>query len=242
MLKKIWNSVTGKDKNDGSKNVHNYSNPTSQASFEKDMKKRLTTINNEFSHTFKFLEEHSHSVTFFGSARFDENHPCYVQARNLAKKIVTETKYKVITGGGHGIMEGANRGAYEAGGESIGMNIILPFEQKKNEYLTSSVLYYYFFIRKFALSFAAEAYIFFPGGFGTMDEFFEIITLVQTHKIPKLPIICIGRDFWQNIVDLSEKMRDEFGTISPGDEKLFHIVDSDEEVIEIIKNAPLKKS
>lgn len=204
-------------------------------------KKRLSTINSEFRHVFKFLKSYPRSVTFFGSARYTEEHPYYVRARHLASKIVKETGYAVVTGGGGGIMEAGNRGAYEAGGQSIGMNIILPHEQQMNSYLTGHVRFYYFFIRKVALSFSAEVYIFFPGGYGTMDEFYEMITLIQTNKIPKVPVICVGKEYWNHVVKFSEVLRDDFKAISPGDEKIFHVTDSDEEVIEIIKNSPLRR-
>jgi hypothetical protein len=203
--------------------------------------KRLATINNEFRHTFKFLRSYPHSVSFFGSSRFTEDHPCYIRARALAKKIVEDTGYTVVTGGGPGIMEAANRGAYEAGGKSVGMNIILPHEQKMNEYLTANIRFYYFFIRKVALSFSAEVYIFFPGGYGTLDEFFEVVTLIQTRKIPRIPIICVGKDYWENILKLSKVLSDEFKTITPGDEKIFHITDDDQEIVDIIKKSPLRK-
>jgi uncharacterized protein (TIGR00730 family) len=203
--------------------------------------KRLSTINSEFRHTFKFLEKYPLSVTFFGSARFTENHPSYIKARELAGKIAKETGYAVVTGGGGGIMEAANRGAYEAGGKSLGMNIILPHEQQMNQFLTAHVRFYYFFIRKVALSFSAEVYIFFPGGYGTMDEFYEIVTLIQTKKIPKVPVICVGREYWQHVLRFSEALRDDFKVIDPGDERIFHITDSDEEVIEIIKNTKFRK-
>ena len=204
-------------------------------------RRRLSTINSEFKHTFKFLKNYPHSISFFGSSRFDENHPCYIHARALARRIVEEMKYAVVTGGGPGVMEAANRGAYEAGGKSIGMNIILPHEQKMNEYLTAHVKFYYFFIRKVALSFSAEVYIFFPGGFGTLDEFFELVTLIQTRKIPKVPIICVGKEFWSHVTELVIPLRDEFKTISPGDEKIFHITDDDDEIIDIIKKAHVRK-
>jgi uncharacterized protein (TIGR00730 family) len=204
-------------------------------------RKRLSTINSEFRHTFKFLRNYPKSVSFFGSARFTEDHPYYQRARTLASRIAKETKYAVVTGGGSGIMEAANRGAYEAGGKSIGMNIVLPHEQKMNEFLTAHVRFYYFFIRKVALSFSAEVYIFFPGGYGTMDEFYEIVTLIQTRKIPKVPVICVGKDYWKHILSFSEVLRDEFKAISPGDETIFRITDDDDEVMSIIKNAPLRK-
>ncbi|HVU06258.1 MAG TPA: TIGR00730 family Rossman fold protein [Candidatus Paceibacterota bacterium] len=211
----------------------------------KDLKegarKRLATINSEFKHTFRFLKSYPRSVSFFGSARFEEKHPCYVRARALANRIVKETGYAVVTGGGPGIMEAANRGAYEAGGKSIGMNIILPHEQKMNEFLTANIRFYYFFIRKVALSFSAEVYIFFPGGYGTLDEFFEIVTLIQTRKIPKVPVICIGKDFWGKIDAVSSALRDEFKTISPGDDKIYTVTDEDDEVLALLKKSPLRK-
>ncbi len=203
-------------------------------------RKRLSTINSEFRHTFKFLQSYPHSVTFFGSARFTEEHPYYARARSLAAKIARETGYAVVSGGGGGIMEAANRGAYEAGGKSIGMNIILPHEQKMNQYLTAHVRFYYFFIRKVALSFSAEVYIFFPGGFGTMDEFYEIVTLIQTNKIPRVPVICVGSEYWKHIQEFSKYLRDDLKVISPEDEKIYHITDDDNEVIEIIKKSKLR--
>lgn len=204
-------------------------------------RKRLATIDNEFRHTFKFLRNYPHSVSFFGSARFTEDNPYYKQARALAQRVVKETGYTVITGGGGGIMEAANRGAYEAGGKSVGMNIILPHEQKLNEYLTAHVRFYYFFIRKVALSFSTEIYIFFPGGFGTLDEFFEIVTLLQTKKIPPAPVICVGKEYWGHVLSDAVAMRDTFKTISPGDEKIFQIVDDEDEIIDIIKKTPARK-
>jgi hypothetical protein len=213
----------------------------SREEIKEGARKRLATINSEFKHTFRFLKNYPRSVSFFGSARFAEDHECYVHARALAKRIVTETGYAVVTGGAGGVMEAANRGAYEAGGKSIGMNIVLPHEQKMNEYLTAHIRFYYFFVRKVALSFSAEVYLFFPGGYGTMDEFFEIITLIQTRKIPKVPVICVGKDFWSNVSKLSDSFRNEFKTISEGDEKIFHVTDNDEEIMKIVKEARLRK-
>ncbi len=154
--------------------------------------------------------------------------------------MVKETGYAVVTGGGGGIMEAANRGAFEAGGKSIGMNIILPHEQKLNGYVTANVRFYYFFIRKVALSFSAEVYVFFPGGYGTLDEFFEIVTLMQTKKIPQAPILCVGEEFWSHVEKLVIPMRDEFKTITPGDEKIYRIIKDDSEVIDVIKDTPLR--
>ncbi|PJE74262.1 MAG: TIGR00730 family Rossman fold protein [Candidatus Taylorbacteria bacterium CG10_big_fil_rev_8_21_14_0_10_41_48] len=204
---------------------------------------RMSEIIREFKETFDFLGDYPRSVTFFGSTRLSDGSRYYEQARTLAAKIVKETGYAIVTGGGPGIMEAANRGAFEAGGQSIGMHIKLPAEQKKNSFLTASRKFYYFFVRKVALAFSAEVYIFFPGGFGTMDEFFEIATLVQTSKIPRVPIICIGKEYWKDVNDLIISFRDKYQTISHGDEKLFEIVDEgdDERILEIIKKAPLRK-
>lgn len=237
MLRHIWKKKVEKEPRENRFTAEELS----MRELKEGSRKRLATINNEFRHTFKFLKSYPRSVTFFGSARFPENHPVYVRARGLARKIVEQTKYAVVTGGAGGVMEAANRGAYEAGGKSIGMNIVLPHEQKMNEFLTASVRFYYFFIRKVALSFSAEVYIYFPGGYGTLDEFFEIVTLIQTRKIPKVPVICVGRDFWKHIDTLSATLRDEFKTISAGDEKVYEIVDTDEEILEIVKKAQLRR-
>jgi len=238
MLRKIWNKAKGGAAAPSKVAAHN---ELSRAQLKNNARKRLATINSEFRHTFKFLRSYPHSVSFFGSARFTEEHPCYVHARALAGRIVKETGYTVVTGGGAGIMEAANRGAFESGGKSIGMNIILPHEQKLNEFVTANIRFYYFFIRKVALSFSAEVYIFFPGGYGTLDEFFEIVTLMQTRKIPQAPIICVGREFWGNVTKLIEPLRDEFKTISPGDENIYKIIEDDSEIIDIIRKTPLRK-
>ena len=238
MLRQIWNRTV--EGGGGAAKLHP-SRELSRAELKENARKRMATITSEFKHTFKFLQSYPHSVSFFGSARFGEDHPSYAHARRLAAKIVKETGYAVVTGGGSGIMEAANRGAYEAGGKSIGMNIILPHEQRLNEYVTANVRFYYFFIRKVALSFSAEVYVFFPGGFGTLDEFFEIVTLMQTRKIPQAPIICVGREFWGNVEKLVVPMRDEFKTITPGDEKIYQIIDNDDEIVRIIKEAPVRR-
>jgi len=237
MLRHIWKRKTSSETPENRLTDHELS----IKELKDGSRKRLATINSEFKHTFKFLKKYPRSISFFGSARFGEGHPLYVRARALSRRIVEETGYAVVTGGAGGIMEAANRGAYEAGGTSIGMNIVLPHEQKMNEFLTAHVRFYYFFIRKVALSFSAEAYIYFPGGYGTMDEFFEIVTLIQTRKIPKVPVICVGKDFWKNVDTLSAALRDEFETISPGDEKVYHVTDSDDEILEIIKKAKLRR-
>lgn len=201
--------------------------------------KRVKLITKEFSDTFKFLEKYPRSVSIFGGTHFTEDNTYYKQARSLAHTIVKKLNYAVLTGGGPGIMEAANRGAFEAGGVSLGIEIELDPPQEENVYHTDSINFHHFFSRKTALSFAAETYIFFPGGFGTLDEFFEIITLVQTGKIEKVPIILFCSDYW-NIME--EFMRDELlsrGAIDEDDLKLFKITDNEDEVVEIIKNAPV---
>ncbi len=201
---------------------------------------RVSRISKEFSRGFKFIQHYPKSVTFFGSARFKENNLHYQQAKDIAGRL-SKLGYAIATGGGPGIMEAANRGAYEAGGESIGLNIELPTEQVVNPYVKNSVNFYYFFSRKVSLSFSAESYLYFPGGFGTLDEFFEILTLVQTHKIPRVPILLVGSDFW-NPVDIFIKkyLLDNFGTISVEDTNLYTILDDDDEIIDIVKNAPIR--
>lgn len=192
----------------------------------------------EFVDGFQFLADLKKTVTFFGSARLNEGTKYYEVARELGKKLA-KSGYGVITGGGPGIMEAGNRGATEGGGDSIGVNIQLPFEQRINEYVTKGHGFYYFFTRKVMLSFASQAYVYFPGGFGTLDELFEILTLVQTKKIyDKIPIILVGKDFWEDIHKwMSEKLLVQHKTIDADDLKLFTIVDSADEALAIIKKS-----
>ncbi len=201
---------------------------------------RISLISREFKEGFSLLENLPRSVTFFGGVRLDENNPFYKKAESLAFHIAKELDYAVVTGGGPGVMEGANKGAFDAGGESIGLTIQLPHEQTINPYLTQHLDFFYFFSRKVCLSFAAEAYIFFPGGFGTLDEFFEIITLVQTKKIEKVPIILFGHEFWDGIHEMMKDRLLKKGTIDPEDLDLYTITDDEEEIIKIIKHAPIR--
>lgn len=202
--------------------------------------KRLATITEEFSGGFAFVRKYPKSVSFFGSARFDENNIHYKQAQALAKRIAKELNYAIITGGGPGIMEAANRGAMDTGGDSVGILIELPNEQASNPYVKDSMEFHHFFARKVVLSYAAEAYVFFPGGFGTMDEFFELLTLVQTRKIAKIPLILVGEDFWRPLDGFIKKnMVEQHGTIDPEDRNLYTITDDMDKVIELIKKAPV---
>ncbi|KKU68403.1 MAG: Lysine decarboxylase family protein [Parcubacteria group bacterium GW2011_GWA2_47_16] len=204
------------------------------------IKSKVHRIDRELTEGFEFINKYEKSVTFFGSARFTENNPHYTRARELARKI-SELGYAILTGGGGGIMEGANRGAFEAGHESLGLNIRLLKEQDLNPYITDSIEFNYFFVRKVAMSFAAEAYIFFPGGFGTMDELFEILTLIQTRKIRRIPIILVGSDYWNELHSFIKKeMFSKHRTIDVSDMDIYTITDNDEEIIEIIKKVPVK--
>ena len=209
---------------------------------EKIIEKREMVVNSEFKKGYDLIKKYPRSVSILGSARFKEDNIYYQKAMKLGSKISTELKYAVVTGGGHGIMEAASRGAKEAGGVSIGFNIILPQEQSINSYVTEHVDFEYFFSRKTLLYFSAESYVYFPGGFGTMDEFFEIITLVQTKKIPEVPVILVGREYWTPFLDLiKQKMLIENSTINADDMNIYQIVDDEDEIIEIIRKAPYRQ-
>ena len=214
--------------------------PISREEIHRVIKAKVHRIDREFTGAFEFINNYEKSVTFFGSARFTENNPHYQKARELAGKI-SALGYTILTGGGGGIMEGANRGAFEKGNESLGLNIHLPREQILNPYITHSLQFDYFFVRKLAMSFAAEAYLFFPGGFGTLDEFFEILTLVQTHKIRRVPIILVGYDFWCDLQTfIKNVLYEKHRAISKEDMDLYTITDDDEEILEIIKQVPTR--
>jgi len=202
--------------------------------------KRIEKVQQEFRSGFELIENHPQSVTFFGSARVSENHPAYKMAHHLATRIVRELNYAVLTGGGPGIMEAANRGAFEAKGKSLGLHIELPHGQKKNLFVTDQAEFYYFFSRKVCLSFSAESYVFFPGGFGTFDELFEILTLIQTGKIERVPIILVGKNFWKHFDRMINKLLLGKKLIDPEDTKLYTITDNLDEVINIIKNTPVR--
>lgn len=211
----------------------------SRRDMHKVARERVHEISREFTEGFSFLEDYPKSVTFFGANQFSEDNEHYKDARRLASRVVKDLGYSVLSGGGPGIMEAANRGAFEAGGNSLGLLIKLPSEQVINKYITKSFSAYYFFVRKVLLSFSAEAFIFFPGGFGTLDEFFEILTLVQTRKIQNIPIICVGSEYWNGLKKFMEKDMVGRKTISEEELGLFHIVDDHDEIIDIIKKVPV---
>ena len=215
--------------------------PLTRAELAEDAKKRLSLIGTEFSRGFEFLKNYPKSVTFFGSARLQENNPYCKKAESLAGRIVKELNYSIVTGGGPGIMEAANKGAHEMGGTAVGLNIKLPKEQRVNSYVTDSINFYYFFIRKVCLSFSAEAYVFFPGGFGTLDEMFEILTLVQTKKIERIPIILVGKEYWSALEQFMKEKVLETKMIDEEDLTLYTITDNEDEIIEIIRKSPIQE-
>lgn len=205
---------------------------------EKDRTEELLcVIEEELEQGFKFAKDHPETVTIFGSARTHASEPYYDLASTVASKIVTDLGYSVITGGGPGIMEGANKGASVAGGHSLGMAIKLPVEQDVNKYVNEAMHFHFFFTRKVVMSYTAKAFIAFPGGFGTLNEFFEVLTLVQTKKIPPVPIILFGREFWEPLQSYIESTLSERGFIDVSDPHLLYfITDDPDEVILNIKN------
>jgi len=214
--------------------------PLSLFEISEASQKRVALITKEFADGFEFIKNYPRSVTFFGSSRTKEGDYYYEKARGLARKIVEELHYSILTGGGPGIMKAANRGAFEAGGNSLGLTISLPHEQLTNEYLTHQIDFHYFFSRKVCLSFSAEAYVFFPGGFGTLDEFTEILTLIQTNKIPKAPIILVGENHWRPLEEFFKNILVKEQMIDADDISLYTITDDENTILEIIKKAPVR--
>lgn len=193
----------------------------------------------DFLKAFRALHFAGPAVTIFGSARTPEGTTYYELARRMGSEIA-KLGFTVITGGGPGIMEAGNRGAHEAGGRSIGVNIELPFEQHENPYVDRSVNMYYFFTRKMILVKYSYAFVVMPGGAGTLDEMFETMTLIQTHKIHNFPIILMGKDYWQPLMDFVYKMA-EAGTISPEDPELIFFTDDVDEAIAHLKRHAVRQ-
>jgi uncharacterized protein (TIGR00730 family) len=195
---------------------------------------RVFRIMAEFVQGFELLRAHGLAATFWGSARTSPNDKYYKEAEELAARLAKKG-FSIISGGGPGIMEASNVGAFKVGGRSVGLNIQLPFEQKLNPYTTESLNFDFFFSRKVMLTFASEAYVYFPGGFGTLDEFFEIVTLIQTKKIEPIPVVLYGKDYWEPLIRFfSEDMMKKYKTISPEDMNLFQVVDSVDEAFKYI--------
>ena len=192
-------------------------------------------IMGEFVNGYEKLSKIGPCVSIFGSARTKPDHPYYKLAEEVASKIV-ENGYGVITGGGPGIMEAGNKGAHIARGTSVGLNIELPFEQHDNPYIDNdkSLDFDYFFVRKVMFVKYSQGFVVMPGGFGTLDELFEAMTLIQTHKIETFPIVLVGSEFWGGLVDWIKDTLLTAGNISPKDLDLIHVVDTSAEVIDIL--------
>jgi uncharacterized protein (TIGR00730 family) len=195
---------------------------------------RLLRIGAEFMRGFRALHFIGPCVTVFGSARFPPDDPYYALAREMGARLA-RLGVNVMTGGGPGLMEAANRGAKEAGGVSIGCNIQLPFEQKPNPYLDRFVEFRYFFVRKVMLVKYSYAFVVMPGGFGTMDELFEALTLIQTRKIQGFHVVLMGVDYWKPLLDFIKNQMVQRGTISPEDVKLVRVTDDGAEAIAIVE-------
>ena len=180
------------------------------------------------------FEKIKNCVTIYGSARFKEGHLYYELARSIAKALA-ENGFSVMSGGGPGVMEAANRGAKEGGGVSLGCNIVLPFEQKLNPYVDTKVEFEFFFTRKVILRKNSVAYVLMPGGFGTMDEIFEVLTLIQTGKLPARPVVCMGKDYWKHLGTFLRETMLKVETISPEDLELALVTDDIPEAIDYIR-------
>ncbi|MBS3809113.1 MAG: TIGR00730 family Rossman fold protein [Desulfobacterales bacterium] len=197
---------------------------------------RLFKIMGEFVDGVEALYDLGPAVSIFGSARMTPDNPYYRKAVELAQ-MLAQNGFAVITGGGGGIMEAANKGAAAGGGQSVGLNIILPMEQKPNDYANIKVEFKYFFVRKVMFVKYAYAYIIMPGGFGTLDELFEAVTLIQTDRVRPLPVILFGVDYWGGLVDWIKSRVLGSSMISPEDMDIIHLTDDPDEVIEIVKRA-----
>ena len=210
--------------------------PRERRAFVKTDSWRVLRIMGEFVEGFDTLSDVYNAVTIFGSARTAPGDPYYERAVETAR-MLAEEGFPVITGGGPGIMEAANRGCQEGNGLSIGCNIELPFEQGLNPYVERAINFRYFFVRKTMFVKYSTAFVVFPGGYGTMDELFEALTLIQTGKIRHFPVILFGRDYWKGIVDwLRERVAGE-GKIATADLDLFHLTDNPRDAVSIVRKA-----
>lgn len=202
---------------------------------------KVKRIQEEFHQGIDIVSKFNPSVTFYGSTRIREGEPFYKKIKDLTFRIAKELGYAVLSGGGPGIMEAANRGAFEAGGKSIGLTIKLPNEQIANPYLTDEISFDFFFTRQSAMSYSTEVCIFCPGGFGTLNELFEILTLQQTKKIGRIPVILYGSEFWSPIEKMiKENLLEKYHTVNEYDMNLYIIEDNEDEILRIIKNSKLR--
>jgi uncharacterized protein (TIGR00730 family) len=195
---------------------------------------RLIRITGEFLRGFRGLHDIGPAVTVFGSARFGEGHLYYDLARRIGAGLAREG-FTVMTGGGPGLMEAANRGAKEAGGASLGCNIVLPREQNQNPYVDRTITFYYFFVRKVMLVKYSYAFVIMPGGMGTLDEMSEAITLIQTGKLYDFPVILVGQDYWRGFMDWVQGTLVKSGAVSGTDLDFLHVTDNPDEVIRLIR-------
>ena len=198
---------------------------------------RLFRIMAEFTNGFEHMAAYENSVTVFGSARSTPRHKYYKIARDLGGHLARRN-FTVLTGGGPGIMEAANRGAFENGGVSVGLNIELPEEQNPNPYVTKLISFRYFFVRKVMLVKYSRAFVIFPGGFGTMDELFEALTLIQTEKIAEFPVILFGKRHWSGVIRWMENHLERNGYISGGDLGSLMLTDDVHEAVDMIESSP----
>jgi uncharacterized protein (TIGR00730 family) len=201
---------------------------------------RVMRIQSEFIEGFGMLAELGKAITVFGSARTTPDEPYYLQAEELGRKL-SEQGYAVITGGGPGIMEAANKGCHDAGGTSVGLGIELPFEQGMNEYVDLGMVYRYFFARKTCFLKYSIGYVGFPGGYGTLDEIFEAVTMIQTGKITSFPLVLFGTEFWTPMLDWVKGTLLADGKIGEPDIELFQLTDDVDEVVRIILEAEREK-
>jgi uncharacterized protein (TIGR00730 family) len=209
---------------------------------ERAIEEHLDRIQREFRMGFELLQKYPKSVTVFGSSMAAIDGGRYKRVYELAKRIVKDTGYTIISGGGPGLMEAAAKGATDAGGTSIGLRINLLRERHANQFTTDGVDFTYFFTRKTMLAFAAETYVYCWGGFGTMDELFSTLTLIQTNKIPRVPIVLFGSDFWTPFKEfITKSMLGNEHLIDAPDLDLFEITDDPARVVEIIKRAPVSE-
>ena len=211
--------------------------PLSAQKINKNIYDHVKEIGKEFKAGFELLKKYPATVTVFGSARSKPGSFHYEEASKLAGKIVKELGLAVVTGGGPGIMEATAKGAVEAGGQAIGITIELPRGQATNKYVTDSCSFKYFFIRKAILTFSAHAFVFFPGGYGTLDELANLLNLIQGEKIPRVPIILIGTDYWTKFIDfVRQAMVTDHHTIEEGEMGIFTMTDDLDKAIGIIKS------
>lgn len=197
---------------------------------------RVERMSGELWAGFQGLADLGPAVAVFGSARTPEEDPFYALARDVGRRL-GETGYAVVTGGGPGIMEAANRGAVDAGAESVGLNIELPFEQSMNPWVRRGIEFHYFFARKLMFVRYSQAFVVFPGGYGTLDELFEVLTLIQTGKVRSFPVVLVGEGYWDGLLTWMRRELVEEKRIAADDIELLHVCDDAEEIVELVARA-----